>query len=226
MKTRKLNKKKCFLTFLIALAIVILIYTILTKSEKNEEIRVLFNNEFIELSDEVIIEDDEIIYFSKDDIRNIFDDTIYYNDAEKELITTYNTHVALLKVDETYALINDENVELEGRLKGINKEIYIPLKDMQEVYDIDVSYSSNTNIIVIDSTLNKKVEANLIAKTKLKSKKGILGKKLESLIIGDTVTVLEESGNYKKVKTKNRKYRFCKNKKTIRRYSCKRKHSL
>lgn len=211
MKKRKLNKKKCLLTFLVALAVVILIYTIVAKNGKPEEIRVLFNNEFIKLSDEIIIEENENIYFSKDDIRNIFDDTIYYNDAEKELITTYNTHVALLKVDEAYALINDENIKLEGNLKEINKEIYIPLKDMQEVYDIDVSYSTKTNIIMVDSCLDKKVEANLIAKTKLKSKKGILGKKLESLIIGDTVTVLEETGKYKKVKTKNREYRFYKN---------------
>lgn len=211
MKKRKLNKKKCVLTFLIIVAILILIYTIATNRGKNEEIRVLLNNEFIELTDEIIIDEKENIYFSKDDIQNIFDDTIYYNDAEKELITTYNTHVALLKVDEKYALVNDENIELEGRLKEVKKEIYISLKDMQTVYDIEVSYSSKTNIIMVDSTLNKKVEANLIGKTKLKSKKGILGKKLENLIIGDKVTVLEESGKYKKVKTKERKYRLCKN---------------
>lgn len=210
MKKRKLNKNKCILTFLIIVAVIILIYTIATKKNTNEEIRVLFNNEFIKLSDEIIVDEDKNIYFSKDDIRNIFDDTIYYNDAEKELITTYNTHVALLKVDEKYALINDENVEIEGRLKEINKEIYIPLKDIQEIYDIEVSYSLKTNIIIVDSTLKKKVEANLIAKTKLKSKKGILGKKIENLIIGDKVTVLEESGKYKKVKTKERKYRIYK----------------
>lgn len=213
MKKQKLNRKKCVLTFLVILAVVILIYTIVAKRDRNEEIKVLFNNEFIQLSDEIIIDENENIYFSKDDVRNIFDDTIYYNDAEKELITTYNTHVALLKVDEKYALMNDENIELQGKLQEMKKEIYIPLKDMQVVYDIEVSHSLKTNIIVIDSTLSKKVEAQLIGKTKVKSKKGILGKKLENLIIGDKVTILEESGKYKKIKTNSGNIGYIKSKK-------------
>lgn len=170
------------------------------KGKKEPELSILLNNELIQMKNDVIFEED-IIYFSKEDIKNIFDDTIYYNEAEKELITTYNTHVALLKVDEKYGLINDENVELDGKLKEKNKTVYIPFNDLQTVYDIDLSYSSKTNRIIMDSTQVKKVEATLLKKTKVKSKKNIFGKRLEKLIIGDKVTILEEDGNYKKIKT-------------------------
>lgn len=200
---KKLNMKRCIMAFLILLAIIILIFSIIRKNDKYEELTILLNNEFIELSDEVIIDEKQNIFFSKDDIQKIFDDTIYYNDAEKELITTSNTHVALLKVDEKYALINDENVELKGKLKEKNKEIYVPLNDIQAVYDVEVSYSSKTNRIIIDSTLNKKVEANLVKRAKLKNRKGLFGKKIENLIVGDKVIILEEDGKYKKVKTEN-----------------------
>lgn len=210
---QKLNKNKCIMTFLIFLSIIILINSISRKKDKYEELTVLLNNEFIELSDEVIIDENENIYFSKDDIQNIFDDTIYYNAAEKELITTYNTHVALLKVDEKYALINNENIEIEGKLQEKNKEIYIPLKDVQVVYDIEVSYSSETNRIIIDSTLNKKVESSLISRTKLKSKRGIFGKKIENLNIGDKVIILVEEGKYTKVKITNGNIGYIKTKK-------------
>lgn len=211
--TKKLNKRKCLITLLVALIAIIIIFSITGKKDEYENLTVLLNNEFIELSDEPIIDENQNIYFSKDDIQNIFDDTIYYNEAEKELITTYNTHVALLKVDEKYALINDENIEIEGKLQEKNNEIYVPIKDIQEVYDIEISYSSKTNRIIIDSTLNKKIESTIIKRTKLKTRKGLFAKKTESLIVGDKVTILEEDGKYKKVKTANGNIGYIKTKK-------------
>lgn len=211
--TKKLNKRKCLITLLVALIAIIIIFSITGKKDEYENLTVLLNNEFIELSDEPIIDENQNIYFSKDDIQNIFDDTIYYNEAEKELITTYNTHVALLKVDEKYALINDENIEIEAKLQEKNKKIYVPIKDIQEVYDIEISYSSKTNRIIIDSTLNKKVESTIIKRTKLKARKGLFAKKTESLIVGDKVTILEEDGKYKKVKTANGNIGYIKTKK-------------
>lgn len=211
--TKKLNKKRCLVTSVVALIAIITIISIIGKKDKYENLTILLNNEFIELSNEPIIDEKQNIYFSKDDIQSIFDDTIYYNEAEKELITTYNKHVALLKVDEKYALINDKNVEIEGKLQEKNKKIYIPIKDIQEVYDIEISYSSKTNRIILDSTLNKKVESSIIKRTKLKSRKGLFAKKVENLIVGDKVTILEEDGKYKKVKTVNGNIGYIKTKK-------------
>lgn len=210
---KKINKKRCLTALLVAIAIIIAIFTIINRKDKYENLTVLLNNEFIELLDEPIIDENQNIYFSKDDIQNIFDDNIYYNEAEKELITAYNTGIALLKVDEKYALINDENIEIKGKLQEKNKKIYIPIKDIQEVYDIEVTYSSNTNRIIVDSTLNKKIESTIIKRTKLKARKGIFAKKTESLIVGDKVTILEEDGKYKKVKTANGNIGYIKTKK-------------
>ena len=147
-KKRKLNKlaiRRCIIVFLIIIIFLILISTIINKNKnKYKELTILLNNELLETTKEVIIEDNNI-FFSKEDIKTIFDDTIYYNEAEKELITTYNTHVALLKVDEQYALINDQNVELKGKLKEINDTIYLPLTDLESVYDIDLDFSKESN---------------------------------------------------------------------------------
>ncbi len=203
-KQKKLNKlaiRRCIIVFLAIIIFLILISSIINKNKnKYKELTILLNNEFIEASKEVIIEDDNI-FFSKEDIKRVFDDTIYYNEAEKELITTYNTHVALLKVDEQYALINDQNVELKGKLKEANDTIYLPLTDLEAVYDIDLEFSKNSNRIIIDSTQKKKVEATILKRTNVKNKKGLFSKNIEKLIIGDKVTVLEENGNYKKIRT-------------------------
>ena len=117
IKNRKLNKLKVRRFIIVCIAIIFIIIFICMKINKNnnkyKELTILLNNEFIELSKDVIIDENNNIFFSKDDIQQIFDSTIYYNEAEKELITTYNNHVALLKVDEKNAEINDEKVELK-----------------------------------------------------------------------------------------------------------------
>lgn len=203
-KKRKLNKlaiRRCIIVFLVIIIFLILISTIINKNKnKYKELTILLNNELLETTKEVIIEDNNI-FFSKEDIKTIFDDTIYYNEAEKELITTYNTHVALLKVDEQYALINDQNVELKGKLKEINDTIYLPLTDLESVYDIDLDFSKESNRIIMDSTQKKKIEATVLKRANLENKKGLFSKKIEKLIIGDKVTVLEEDGKYKKIRT-------------------------
>lgn len=203
---RKLNMLKVRRCLIVLIAILLLIITIVCikiNKEKNKykELSILLNNEFIELINKPIIDDNKNIFFSKEDIQDIFDKTIYYNEAEKELITTYNTHVALLKVDEKYAEINDETIELKGLLHEVDDKIYVPLTDLADVYDLEIIYSQKSNRIIIDSTLKSKKEASITKKTKLESKKGLFGKKIDKLIIGEVVTVLETDGKYKKVRT-------------------------
>lgn len=203
---RKLNMQKVRACIIIAIAILLLIIiSICAKINKNKnrykELTILLNNQFIELTDEVVIDDNKNIFFSKDDIQNFFDATIYYNEAEKELITTYNTHVALLKVDEEYAEINDETIKLNGKLYETKNDVYMPILDLAEVYDLEINYSSKSNRIIMDSITKQKTEATVMKRNHVKTRKGIFGKKLEKVIIGDKLVVIENDGKYKKVRT-------------------------
>ena len=205
-QNRKLNKLKVRRCIIILVAILLLIITIVCikiNKEKNKynELTILFNNEFIKLINKPIIDEDNNIFFSKEDIQKIFDETIYYNEAEKELITTYNEHIALLKIDEAYAEINDETVKLKGKLQEIDEKVYIPITDLSIVYDLDIVYSQKSNRIIMDTVTFEKIEATVIKRTNVESKKGLFGTKIDKLIIGDKVTILETSGNYKKVRT-------------------------
>lgn len=203
-KKRKLNKfkVKCCIAFFIIILLIIVIYSNINKKNQTKELTILLNNEFIELLNEAIIDDNKNIYFSKEDIQKLFDETIYFNEAEKELITTYNTHVALLKIDEEYGLIDDENVKLQGKLQEINKKVYIPITDLNKVYDLELQYAEQNNRIILDSTLKSKKEATIGKKAKVHERKGIFdGKKIENLIIGDKVIVLSEEGKYNKIRT-------------------------
>lgn len=204
-KKKKLNmfKVRCSILIVILLIFIIIFAYNLSKKNEQKELTILLNSEFIKTINQVIIDEEKNIYFSKDDIQKIFDETIYFNEAEKELITTYNTHVALLKIGEEYALIDDENIELKGDFKEENGLIYIPITDLAKVYDIEIEYAETNSRIIMDSILKEKKVATIIKKGNVNEKKGFFnGKKLESLIIGDKVVILEESGNYTKVRTK------------------------
>ncbi len=203
---RKLNMlkvRRCLIVFFAILLLIIGIVSLKINKEKNryKDLTILLNNEFINLKNQPIIDADKNIFFSKEDIQNIFDNTLYYNEVEKELITTYNSHIALLKIDEEYAEINDETIELKGKMQEIDKKIYVPLTDLAIVYDLDIVYSQKSNRIIMDSILKNKVEASISKKTKVETKKGIFGKKIDKLIIGEVVVVLEKDGNYTKIRT-------------------------
>ncbi len=200
-KKKKLNFRKV-ISCIIILFIFMIITININKKNKEKELTILINNEFVETIHKVIIDEGENIYFSKEDIQKIFDETIYYNEAEKELITTYNTHVALLKINEEYAVIDDENIKLNGNLQEIDKRIYLPIKDLQKVYDIELEYTKENNRIIIDSLLKEKREGYISKKTKLHEKKGFFdGKTLENLIIGEKIFILEDNGKYRKIRT-------------------------
>ena len=86
---RKLNMlkvRRCLIVLIAVLLLIISIICIKIKKEKNryKDLSILLNNEFIELINKPIIDDNKNIFFSKEDIQDIFDKTIYYNEAEKE----------------------------------------------------------------------------------------------------------------------------------------------
>ena len=205
-KRKKIDKyvgRRMAALFIIVVLILIVINLIFgNDKEKINDLKILYNNEETKYAD-VIVDSEDRIYFSIFDITNIFDSNLYYNDAEKEIITTFNKHVALLKVDETFMVVNDSNINLSAEVKEFNNTVYIPITDMELVYDIEVSYSEEENILMLDSIDEAKKEAEVVKKTKVKEDRGLFKKTLEKIDVGSTVVVIEELENYYKIRTEN-----------------------
>ena len=197
---KHLNKKKCILALLILLIVIFILF--FNKADVNyENLTVMLDNEYLELKKEPIVDDYENIYLSLDDVKNLFDNTIYYNEIDGVIITTCNKHIAVLKSGDINAEINDNIVELRGLLKIEKDLVYIPISDLAEVYDLEIYYSKRSKRIIIDSLNSEKVVATVKQKTNLKSGKGLFSSKIESLIIGDRIVILNTNGNYKLVRS-------------------------
>lgn len=219
MKRKNISKfakrRRIALLGVIVFILIIIISTFLGNSNKHkvpEKVSLLLNNQLTELKKDMYVDNDEI-YMSKEDIVNLFDDTLYYNEAEKELITTYNTHIALLKVNEAFMVLNDSNVELKGCLTEKENTVYLPLSDMGIIYDVDVEYSSEYNRVILDSTKEEKKRSITLKKANVYEKASTFSKKIEKLNMSEYVMILGTEKNFKKVRTENGNIGYIKEKK-------------
>lgn len=198
---RQLNKRKVRVCLIVLTILFILIIGRIVGNNKSQYkyISVLLNNEIIKLDNE-IFEEEGIVYFSKDDIKKLFDENIYYVQSEGILISTGKTHVLYMKKDENVCKINDEEKEIKKGLKEINGMAYIPINEVAEAYELDAVYCKNTNRIVIDSLEEEKKECKAIDKTSLKGGKFFFSPRLSKVIIGEDLVVISESSNKLKVR--------------------------
>lgn len=120
-KKKKVNKKK-FLSRIFIVVIIIIITMIITKSfsKKSEQKfseTIIVNNENITntLLDKPYINKDNVLYLSLEDIGTIFDDTIYYEEETRKIITTSDTKVAAINVDTNMVELNTANIILSAR---------------------------------------------------------------------------------------------------------------
>ena len=144
-RKKKLNKYLLRRVLAILLFIFVILFVrfmmhLITNHNKEIPLTVLLNNELIHTIEPVYVDENKNIFFSKEDIQSLFDETMCYNEAEKELITTYNKHTALIKMDEPNVIINDAEIALEAPMKEIEGKIYLPIKDFAIVYDLEMSY--------------------------------------------------------------------------------------
>ena len=201
---------------IIILVLVLLIKLVFCGSNMEKEpktISMLLNNNIINVKQEIVIDDNGTIYLSKEDIENNFDKNLYYNKAEKELITTFNKHIAVLKIDEKFMQVNDSNVELKSPMIEKNKIVYLPLSEMGIIYDIEIEYSKNRKIVMVDSISKEKSRALSLRNFCLREKTGIFSKKLEKIKRGEYLVVIDEKGKYYKVRSTDGNIGFVKKKK-------------
>lgn len=180
------------------------------KERQSKQTRFLWNNDWIEMSDNIYVEN-SVIYVSKEDVKNILDPTIYYNVGDQELITTYNKHVGVLHLDKKEMWVNDSMIQMQGQLKKIDSKIYLPISDLEIVYDVEIQYAESTNRVIMDSTTQRKSQVIALKDTKIKQSKLPFSIPIEKVSRGDIFVVLESTKGWKKVRTNTGNIGYVKN---------------
>lgn len=204
-KIDKYAKRRLVLKIIVVIIIFIFIKMIFFKAPRNyyEETVLIIEDKIEELDNSIIVDSLKNIYMSYDDVKRIYDKNIYYDEANKKLVTTYNKHVALLKLDEKSIVINEAESKINGELKYMEDKLYLPISDMSLVYDFEYEYSTDTNTVILDSISKQKSISKALKNTNIKKGTGLFSKKLTELKENDNVVVLEANEKNYKVRTDN-----------------------
>ena len=213
-KFQKRRSVAAIAAILLVLLVVFAVKTILPvkKHERPGKTSLMFNNEVLDLKKEAFVEDGNY-YISMEDIMDLFDSTLYYNEAEKQLITTFNTHIAVLNVNQDYMILNDSTIQLKGKLLEKEGIVYLPISDLDILYDVEIEYSEENNRVILSSINTEKKQAITLKKTYLYTKPSSISKKIEKVEASKYVIVIGEKGKYKRVRTENGNIGFIKSSK-------------
>ena len=206
MKKRKI--KKCFLTILaiIILAIIAMIVNDFVIIDNNKTTNLIINNKNVtsSLKQKVLIKDD-IIYLSKQDISNFFDKYIYQDEKTEKIVTTYDKKIAEIGFDENEININGSDKQISAHAIEKDGQIYLPISEMTDVYNIEISDIKESNIVTMDSLEREQKRAIINSNCAVKASSNFIAKTVDRVKKGDAVIVVSSDKGYTKIRTANGK---------------------
>jgi len=217
-KKEKNNKiiKGIFFTILAAIILFIVAY----KANdyiilgKNKTINLVINNRNVTLNlkKDILIEKYEI-YISKQDLGNFFDKYIYEDTPNNQIVTTYNTKIATISLEENKMTINGSNKETYAHAKKVNNTIYLPIQELKDVYGIEIKYIADTKVLIIDSTSREQKKAIITKNVAVKSSTRFIAKTIDRVEKGSYVVVISDENGHAKIRTENGKIGYVKSNK-------------
>ena len=195
MKIKRINKSKFLRNIIISVIALLVVAFIINTSpgyrrdKYADVINLIINeeNKTEDLKNSIYINENGTVYISEEDIRNLFDSTIYYDTKYNELITTSRTKVASILIDQSKININNSIVSMLEPIIKIDDKIYLPISDMSIVYNIKVEYIEDTNRVVIDNLNKGMIRGTVNEETDIKFKPRKLSKNIGTANAGETV---------------------------------------
>lgn len=140
-----------------------------------------------DLKNMLYINENKTIYMSEEDVKKLFDENIYYDQQYNQIITTSYTKVANIEIEKKQMNVNDSKVNMLDAIIKINDKIYLPISDMELVYNIKIKYIEETNRVVIENLNRGLIKATVTDDTSIKFKQRSLSKDVGEVIKGEQV---------------------------------------
>lgn len=213
-RTQKKSMKRVLITLgLLILAIIFLVVANnIKKSEDESKIGLVINNNDVteKVKKDVIIQKD-VIYLSESDVSNYFDKYLYLDNENKQIITTSEKKMAYISTEKKEMTVNGTTEEIYETVINKDGEYYLPISEMNKVYDIEIEYNKTSNTVMIDSLDRKKVKACASKNTSIKSKPKAISGTVAKVKRGDWLIVAENQDNgWSKVRTQEGKVGYIK----------------
>ena len=158
------------LVVILALLFLVVAFKLAPNYEINDtyaknKINLILNNNNVtkKLKKDLFINDKNVIYMSREDIKNYFDKYIMVDEDNDQIVTTFGEKIGVLPLNQNIIKINDSTVNvLSGAIKK-DDTYYLPISEMSKVYNIEIDYIKNNQILVL-SSLNRELIRTDVAK--------------------------------------------------------------
>lgn len=169
----------------------------------DEEIRVIIDDAEVtrNMPNEATFVDGKVM-LSFDTLKKYFDEYIYFDEKYDTLIVTGKTDIIKMKLDDNYLNLNGTSKSIKVPVKEINDVIYVPVEELQNIYNITVAH--NEKIIITTNNIEYK-EIEMKQKEKIKLHKRTLSLTTGKVKTGEILTVFsgEDNAEYVKARTPN-----------------------
>ena len=201
-KEEKINVPRLILRIVIvAIILGLMVFAIkiapnYARDEFADKTNLIINNNNItrNVKSNILIEDNTI-YLSTADMQNFFDEYLLVDEENQMIITTSNTKTVMIPFDETTINVNGVQKTIKHSLLNRDGEIYLPLTDLTDIYNIEVNYSAESNIITIDSLNRKFVQALSSKDMSVKYLPTVFSKTVDKVERGDTLVLVQDREN-------------------------------
>ena len=193
------------LIFLAIIAFILIKAQNYLREGTEKQINLVINNNNVtdRLKNDVKIKDG-IIYVSMDDVKNFFDKYIYIEDEINEIVTTYDKKIASIGFDVNKLTINGSIKKIYASAMEEEDTIYLPLSEMKDVYNIEISNMEAKKVVTVDSLEREQIKAYAKSKLSVKWKKDVFSKTVDKVQKGDIVIAITKDENgWAKVRTEN-----------------------
>lgn len=199
---RETNSKIGIIIVIIIIALVLIVgaiggYYVIKRNyiiSKINQTNLIINNSNAtsSLKNNVYIKDG-VVYISKPDIYNFFDNTITYDEKYNQIITTSSTKIASLPIDSKQIQVNSSSTTIKAGAIILDGVAYVPISELDEVYNIKTTYVESEDLVYIDSLDREQQTATLKKDSSIKYKPTIISATLAKVKQGDTLTIANRS---------------------------------
>lgn len=158
------------------------------------------------MKQDLIVDENNVVYLSLNDVMNYYDKNIYYDKQYNQIVTSSETKLAVLKIDENKMTVNGIQKNIKGAAKLQNNVYYLPISEMEDIYNLKVVQKGNK--VILESLDRKLTTAEVSRNLWVQSKPTIFSRTIETAQKGSKVVVAETEPNslpkgWVKVRTEN-----------------------
>lgn len=167
--------------------------------EKESELGITVNNEVMEMKGLRI---DNEVYIPYEIVRDYLNGRFYFDSNENILL--YTLEDAIVRTDvgsKTYTIAKEEYTEDYAILKTEGHAAYIAIDFVKEYTDLDYVVYEQPGRVMIGTDFEERVVADVKRNTEVRLRGGVKSPILTEVSKGDTVRVIEEIGDWKKICT-------------------------